>query len=201
MSEFLRINLNELIENVGEDRTKNILSSFVNPHNKDVEDFLHSKAILFSKMGRAKTHLVFWRENKELELVGYFAIASKYFMVTKEAVSKTVMKKLRQHGEWDEHQNKCVIPAPLIGQLGKNYLEGNDCLISGDELLKMAVEKVKEVQNEIGGRYVYLECEDVKYLRNFYESNGFVEFGKRPLDRDETNIKGSYLLQYLKYIH
>lgn len=201
MSEFLRINLNELIENIGENKTKNILSSFSCPYNADVEDFLRNKAITFSKMGLAKTHLAFWKEGANIELVGYFAIASKYFTVSKDAVSKTVMKKLRQHGGWDERQKKCTIPAPLIGQLGKNYVEGNECLISGDELLKMAVEKVKEVQNEIGGRFVYLECEEVEYLKKFYEDNGFKEFGKRPLDKDETNIKGSYLLQFLKYIH
>lgn len=201
MSEFLRINLTELIEEVGEDKTKNILSSFSCPYNKDVEDFLHNKAISFSRMGRAKTHLIFWHEGKELELVGYFAIASKYFTVSKDAVSKSIMKKLKQHGQWDEYQKRCVIPAPLIGQLGKNYVEGNECLISGDELLKMAVEKVREIQNEIGGKFVYLECEDVEYLKSFYPDNGFVLFGSRLLDKDETNIKGSYLLQYLKYIH
>lgn len=48
---------------------------------------------------------------------------------------------------------------------------------------------------------VYVECEDVAYLKNFYMSNGFVIFGKRRLDKDEkTDISGQYLIQLLKYI-
>ena len=201
MADFLRINLNQLLENVVEDKTKIMLSSFSCPMNSDVEYFLHNKAIDFSKMGWAKTHLIYWKEGSELELVGYFSIASKWFTVEKTAVSKSTMKKLQMHGEFDADIKKCVIAAPLIGQLGKNYTGGNDCLISGDELLKMAIEKVKEVQNEIGGKFVYLECEDVEYLKQFYINNGFIEFGQRPLDSDETNLKGKYLIQFLKYIH
>lgn len=200
MAEFLRINLSKLLENVGEDKTKIILSSFSCPKNQDVEYFLHNKAIDFSKMGWAKTHLIFWKEGNEVELVGYFSIASKWFTVAKAAVTKSVIRKLQSHGEYDEAIKKYVIAAPLIGQLGKNYTRGNDCLISGDELLKMAVEKVKEVQNEVGGKFAYLECEDVEYLKQFYISNGFVEFGQRLLDADETNLKGKYLIQFLKYI-
>jgi len=53
----------------------------------------------------------------------------------------------------------------------------------------------------IGGRIVYLECEDKSHLIQFYESNGFVSFGQRPLDRDETEVlSGKYLIQMLKYL-
>lgn len=36
-------------------------------------------------------------------------------------------------GTYDEKLNVRVVPALLIGQLGKNYTVGNDTLISGDE--------------------------------------------------------------------
>jgi len=39
MSEFFEINLNDLIEELGEDRAKSILSDFSCPINKDVETF------------------------------------------------------------------------------------------------------------------------------------------------------------------
>ena len=86
----------------------------------------------------------------------------------------------------------------LIGQLGKNYSSGNNTLISGDELLGLAIDKVRPIQNESGGRYTYLECEDTPKLIKFYEKNGFTQFGKRNLDCDETNINGTYLLQFIK---
>ncbi len=51
-----------------------------------------------------------------------------------------------------------------------------------------------------GGKIVYLECEDKPRLVGFYSNNGFVTFGNRSLDRDETNIGGEYLIQMLRYI-
>lgn len=66
-------------------------------------------------------------------------------------------------------------------------------------LLKLACNKIKEIQNAIGGRYVFLECEDNEKLIEFYESNGFECFGKRNLEKDEREKnKGEYLLQMLK---
>lgn len=58
------------------------------------------------------------------------------------------------------------------------------------------MEKLKSVQNVIGGRIAYLECEDEKKLIDFYERNGFKMFGRRELDGDETDIRGTYLLQF-----
>ena len=62
--------------------------------------------------------------------------------------------------------------------------------------MHLAMDRVKKVQNEVGGRFAYLECEDKEKLKNFYKRNNFKMFGKRNLDRDETNICGTYLLQY-----
>ncbi|MCU5941466.1 N-acetyltransferase, partial [Clostridioides difficile] len=52
-----------------------------------------------------------------------------------------------------------------------------------------------------GGKIVYLECEDKPKLIEFYKDNGFVDFGKRSLDKDETDsLDGGYLVQMLKYL-
>lgn len=201
-TEYIQINLNDIIEGIGENQTKAILSSFSCPLNPDVEDFLHSKAIEFSKRGFAKTHLVFWTtsDRSERELVGYYSIAPKTFTISRDDISKNQYKKICQYGEFDQIRKKTLIPSILIGQLGKNYTDGNDTLIKGDELLYLALEKVKSIQEDLGGRYTYLECEDNQKLINFYESNGFIPFGKRSLDPDETNIHGAYLIQLLKKI-
>lgn len=53
----------------------------------------------------------------------------------------------------------------------------------------------------VGGKMVYLECEDKPRLIEFYSRNGFVNFGKRYLDKDETDTQsGEYLIQMLKYM-
>ena len=195
---FVEINLSELLEQLGEDNAKAILSSFSCPLNADVEKFLKDKAIEFSKRGFSKTHLVFWEteDKKERAFVGYYTIASKFITIDRSVVSNKEARKLRELGVFDEKKNDYTVAAPLIAQLGKNYTSGNDSLISGDDLLHLAMDRVKKVQNEVGGRFAYLECEDKEDLINFYERNSFKMFGKRNLDRDETDICGTYLLQY-----
>jgi len=78
----------------------------------------------------------------------------------------------------------------------------NENLITGDELLKMACDKINEIQLIAGGSIVYIECEDVQKLKEFYLRNGFVEFGRRKLDNDEKDdLSGEYLIQMVKYLH
>lgn len=195
---FVQINLSDLLDQLGEDEVKVILSSFSCPLNVDVEKFLKTKAIEFSKRGFSKTHLIYWttEDETEREFVGYYTIASKFITIQRSVVNSKEARKLREHGIFDTKANEYTVAAPLIAQLGKNYTKGNDSLIRGREILQMAMEKVKKVQNEVGGRFVYLECEEKPELIEFYESNCFKLFGKRKLDRDETDINGEYLLQY-----
>lgn len=193
---FREVNLSDIVDQLGEDDAKEILSNFSCPINLDVEKFLHEKAIEFSRRGFSKTHLVFWETEdcKNKELVGYYTIAFKFITIQRSSVTTREARKLREHGIFNEKTNEYTVSAPLIGQLGKNYMDGNNTLISGDDLLKLAMEKVKKVQREVGGRFVYLECEDKEKLRSFYERNNFKLFGKRTLDRDETDLVGDYLL-------
>ncbi len=51
-----------------------------------------------------------------------------------------------------------------------------------------------------GGKVTYVECEDKHKLIEFYRDNGFCEFGRRKLDRDEKDVMtGSELIQMIKY--
>ena len=194
---FVEMNLSDILEQLGEDETKSILSSFVCPLNEDVEFFIKYRAIEFSKRTTAKTHLVFWQteETKEIEVVGYYTIASKVITVNKDALTGGESKKLKNQGYYDEVKHEFTISAPLIGQLGKNFANGNNTLISGSDLLQLAINKVRTIQKEIGGRFVYLECEDNENLLSFYKNCGFKVFGSRKLDGDETGIRGKYLIQ------
>ena len=88
----------------------------------------------------------------------------------------------------------------MIGQLGKNYADGNNQYITGDELIELAFNSVETVQRIIGGKAIYLESEEKEYLLKFYQSKSFVQFGKRQLDGDETNLDGKYLIQWIKYM-
>ena len=77
MTGFKIVNLKILIEEIGEEPVKELLSNFSCPLNKDVEIFLKQKAIEFSKQGLSQTHLVFASYKGNPEIVGYFCLANK----------------------------------------------------------------------------------------------------------------------------
>ncbi len=195
--------LSDMLEELGEERTKSILSEFSCPKNRDVETFLKKKAIMCTRQGVAQTHLVFYVEGNQRLLVGYFALAIKDFFIEFSGRNLTYKMRRRLHrfAIYDKQAKVNRISTILIGQLGKNFANENNKLISGNDLLAMACDKVREVQRIAGGKFVYLECEDVKSLKYFYERNGFTNFGKRMLDKDELDdFSGEYLVQMIKYL-
>jgi len=194
------INLADMVKQLGEDRTKSILLTYCCPMNEDVEYFLKDKAIEFSKQGLAKTHLVFTSFQGEPVLIGYFALSSKTIRIAKKALSKTLQKRINKFAVYSPEHKSYQMSAPLIAQLGKNYNNEYNQLITGDELLKIACEQVTEVHNILGGKIAYLECQDQEDLIEFYSRNGFVNFGKRFLDKEEADrVHGKYYIQMLKY--
>ncbi len=193
------INLKDIYNAVGESRTKEVLKDFKCDLNNDVEYFLKEKAIEFSKQDISRTYIVMSQHKEKEVIVGYFAIANKSTIIKKVILSNTKRKSLLKHAKYDNEIKGYNIALPLIGQIGKNYNNGYDKLISGEVLLKFACDKIKEIQNMIGGRHVFLECEDNEKLKEFYENNGFECFGKRNLEKDEMDKNnGAYLLQMLR---
>ena len=200
MTGFKIVNLKILVEETGEEQVRQLLSGFSCPLNLDVENFLQRKAVEFSKQGFSQTHLVFASYKGEPRIAGYFCLANKYIAVSSARMSSTMRKRIARFSVYDKRIKSYCLSAPLIAQLGKNYSNGMNRLISGDELLKIACEKVSKIQLDLGGKFAYLECEDKPKLIEFYTSNGFCEFDRRELDADETGLDGKYLVQMLKYI-
>ena len=199
MQGYSQIVLKDYLSQMGDLEATNLLSEFSCPLNNDVEYFLKHKAIEFEKQSLSTTYLIFASYKTIPVLVGYFVLASKTLTFTKKAISNNMFRKLKRFAIYDPYMLTCTIPVPLIGQLGKNYSHGYNKLISGDELLKLACDKVWSFQRSLSGKYVYLECEDVEKLLDFYSNNGFVQFGKRNVEKDEAAvIKGRYLIQMIK---
>jgi len=197
------VRLSVLIEaySDNEGKLKDILSTFDCANNMDVDKFFKEKAIEFDKQGISKTHIVMTSYKEKQVIVGYFTLCNKSFVIknTQRNLSSSIKRRLSKFAQYDADAKQYTLSAPLIGQLGKN--DNYKDLITGDDLLKFACDAVKEVQVFLGGRYVYLECEDNQKLLDFYGSNGFVNFGRRELECDEKNlIGGSYLIQMLKYL-
>lgn len=202
MNGYIGINLQDMINEVGEKPAKDILSDFSCPLNKDVENFLHSTAIEFSKQGIASTYLIMASYKGKYVLAGYYTLTNKCFCIDRASIpSNKWRRRIGKFAQYDTTIKRYTLSAPLIGQLAKNYSHSYNNLITGDELLKLALDKVRDLQKIVGGRIVYLECEDKPFLTDFYTSNGFVNFGKRYLDKDEIDdLSGEYLIQMLKYM-
>ncbi|NLV22674.1 MAG: N-acetyltransferase [Syntrophomonadaceae bacterium] len=201
MTGYSIVSLKDMIDELGEKKIKEILSQFSCSLNADVESFLHNSAIELAKQGVSATHLVFTPYKNSPVIAGYFTLASKNIIVSQKSISNSLRKRIAKFGTYDPDRKGYIIAAPLIAQLGKNYTNNYNDLISGDEILSMACKQVSKVQQIIGGKIVYLECEDKPSLIKFYNDNGFVNFGQRKLDRDETELlSGQYLIQMLKYL-
>jgi thiol-disulfide isomerase/thioredoxin len=197
------VRLQEFLDEAGEKTVKEVLSGFLCPLNPDVELFLRNKAIDFAKQGIAQTHLVFAPYKGKPVLVGYFTFANKFIVFRNvSAVSRTTFRRLSKFARFEPGIKALCMSLPLLAQLGKNYANEYCKLISGAELLDMAITKVSQIQMDLGGRFVYLECEDKPKLLEFYSKYGFCEFDHRPLDPDESDtLSGEYLVQMIKYIH
>ena len=197
---YEKFSLREMLEELGEEKVCSILSEFSCPMNQDVEYFLKKKAIEFEKHRWSATQLIYTSYKNAPVLIGYYSLANKTLVIDNQQISKSLRKRITSFSTYDPKIKRRFISAPLIGQLGKNFSRGYNKLVTGDELLRMALDDVETIQMLLGGKIVYLECEDKPCLVDFYSRNGFVMFDRRTLDKDETNISGEYLLQMLKVL-
>lgn len=203
MDGYAQISLLDMIEKLGDksNTLNKLISEFSCPLNKDVEKFFKTSAITFAKQNLAPTYMVFTSYKGQLVQVGYYTLCTKTIHVSKARVSSNLRKRLLKFSAVNSETGDLVIVSPLIAQLGKNYYNDYNTLITGDILLKMAIDRVRDAQKALGGKTVYVECEDKPRLLDFYQRNGFVTFNKRLLERDETEVMhGEYLMQLLRYL-
>ena len=179
---FFSVNIREYLalgsdEEAGEPALVELLSGFSCPKNLDVERFLKKSAIEFTKKNQSVTYLVVSAE--DVRLLGYFTLALKPLTVRGEMVSNTTKKKLLRVSELDEKSDTYTMSAYLVAQLGKNFSENGENEITGEELLKLAWDKIKEMQYLGGGMVTFLEAENEEKLLSFYRNNRFSQFDTR----------------------
>ena len=184
---FFSVNIREYLalgndEEAGEPALVELLSGFSSPKNKDVERFLKKSAIEFTKKNQSVTYLVVSAE--DVRLLGYFTLALKPLTVRGETVSNTMKRKLLRISELDEKSDTYTMSAYLIAQLGKNFSENGGTEITGAELLKLAWDKIKEIQYLGGGVVTFLEAENEEKLLSFYRNNRFSQFDTRQTASD-----------------
>ena len=144
------VNLNMLVDEIGEGDTKAFLSDFSCPLNPDVESFLKHKAVEFAKQGLSQTHILLMPYKSKPVMVGYFTLANKYIIVSIKNLSSSLRGRLKRFALFDSSIKAYCLSAPLLAQIGKNYAKNHDKLINGDTLLAIACEKIKGIQYDLG---------------------------------------------------
>lgn len=180
--DFLILNIREYLRQgqSGEDLLQQVFSSFSCDKNSDVERFLLEQSINFTKKNQSVTYVVLTPE--EGQIIGYFTITIKPITVNGDNFSNIIKKKIARVSEQDEESGNYSLSAYLIAQLGKNFKDGANKKISGDQLLGLAIEKIKELQYMVGGMVIFLEAENDEKLIHFYEDkNGFKRFDTKEI--------------------
>lgn len=194
MAETVIVNILDLIDSIGEEEVQTILSGFSCLKNKEIENFVRKNAVIFAKKKMSVTYLVFDRSGN---LSSIFTLAHKALEINCRELSGTTRRKLERFSQYDKTGNSFTISAFLIAQFEKNdNYQGTD-MPSGNELMDYTFGILAEVQHDIGGSLVYLECEDEKKLLDFYtgEPNLFRIFGERYSETD-----GVKYIQLLRFI-
>lgn len=166
-----------------EDTLYKALSSFkaVNTKSKDeVESFLRLDACQMERDGQSATYLIVNEQtidDGQIQIDGYFTVAIKTFHFN-DSISKRKRKKIS--GKTSDY-----IPAYLIGQLAKSESAPKGI---GVKYLEEAIRKIKIAINAVGGRLIYLDCEDE--LVDYYKRNQFAFLQKD----EEKGLNQMYLI-------
>lgn len=195
MNEYITYNILDVICDIGEDACKSILSSFCCPLNKEVEKFIKTNAISFSRQHITITYLIFCDYQNKSYLVGYFSLANKFVLINEDSLDNATRKKVIKFSQYDEDLDRRMLSMPLIAQLGKNFAP-LPIKVNGKDLLRSALKQVEEIEHLIGGKTVFIECSNQKKLYGFYSSEGFLPFGERICKSGEVLVQ---MLKVLKH--
>lgn len=188
---FMIVNIRDNFQENGaslerENKLIETISTFSCPQNQNVEKFLKEQAIEFTKKNQSVTYLVFSKD--DAKLVGYFTLASKPIEIKSNIFSNTMQKKIARVSEFNQNRHVFHLSAYLIAQFGKNFKEGANNKITGQELMKIARNKIKELQYMLGGMVAFLETEVNEKLLEFYTyKNDFKKFDTRISNSMEQN--------------
>ena len=181
MSNFNIINIQDLLMELGEENLFVLLETFSSPKNREIEVFIHNRALDFVRRKLAITYLV-------LDSVGnfaaYFTLANKALEFPAANMSQSTKKKIERYSKYNEKSGTYIVPAFLLAQFGKNAFYSSSEKLSGNQLMDFVLEVVANIQYMIGGGVLYLECEDNPFLLGFYQNshNCFRPFGERKSD-------------------
>ena len=106
--------------------------------------------------------------DEEKHLQGYFTLAHKNLCVNSKSMSASIKRKFHNYAG-DDEDGFFNVSAFLIAQLGRNFRSAKTMKIQGAQLLQLAMDKLRDAHNIVGGGVVFLECENHRKLLDFYQ--------------------------------
>lgn len=187
MRDYIVISLNDFYENLNKDKIllNEIFRKFSCQREKDLENFLHCKALDYELSDFGKTFLFFDIDkflDGDYDVLAFFTIG--YTSVDISAISKKKRRKML--GNYPGRDRLNNIPAFLIGQLGKNDNYIYD--ISGETILNEAYSVLKKANVIIGGKLLVLECRE-KMFEKVYKK---FDFNKLYEETDKDDLLTLY---------
>lgn len=177
--------IDKFAETVGEAVLSSTLSSFAVPLNSEVEDFIRNKALQATKLKSSISYLVI--DEDLADVVGYFTLLVKPFTIQAASLSSKNRRLIARFAEENTEAGDYTASVFLIAQIGKNYAIEEPLQISGGDLLNMALDKLRAVQDLVGGKLVLVEREaDRAKLLEFYNANGFKSWNGRYDKKDQV---------------
>ncbi|OIJ14281.1 hypothetical protein BKP37_08890 [Anaerobacillus alkalilacustris] len=172
-------------------KAQDLISIFVCKKDPDIENFLKEKAIIFEKLGKSRTYLIFDEDSDdELRILAYFTLALQVLKIPEDLLSRRKTKVFDGFSAKIGGEKITEFPAILIGQFGKNELFLGS--LTGNEMMQYCLYTLMEGQARLGGRIVMLECQDIPYLIDFYSQFGFFKI--------EKDYEEGELLQMIKIL-
>lgn len=177
--------IDKFAKTVGEAVLSSTLSSFAAPLNSEVEDFIRNKALQATKLKSSISYLVI--DEDLADVVGYFTLLVKPFTIQAASLSSKNRRLIARFAEENTEAGDYTASVFLIAQIGKNYAIEEPLQISGGDLLNMALDKLRAVQDLVGGKLVLVEREaDRAKLLEFYNANGFKSWNGRYDKKDQV---------------
>lgn len=172
-----------------EQRVQELVSIFVCERDSDIENFLKEKAIIFEKVGKSRTFLIYDEDSEEFNVLAYFTLALQVLRIP-QSLSNRKIKDFDGFSAKIKGERITEFPTMLIGQVGKNDLHKGK--ITGYKLMQYCLNTLLDGQMRLGGRIVTLECKNIPFLIKFYTQFGFVKL-EREYEEDE-------LVQFIKIL-
>lgn len=183
--EYLLISLKEALDTeIIKENLPDALDRFDIPKDRDVTNFLKSKALDHSNIFLSTTYLFLVEDNVfKFDILAYFTLVNnKVFSI------KNIRDDFRSEILIDNDQNKNQ-SAILIAQLGRNSKYKSKA-INLKGIMNEVLEKIKEIVKLGGGRFIILECGS--HLIDRYIEEGF------HLIKNNSNNSLSTLMMFSK---